>query len=168
MESTVKDVIDCFDMEGLQNISVNHYLVLTTLTLCKALIVCNRNLRINFTIFQTLECGFQLFTKYDIRLPKPVLYLQILHGLSVVEFSGYKPFPVADIPDFLKEQLPAFKDFNLRTFSLPNIVGDPLKDENYRQCVRTWVDTLKLIDNGLLMPPRVEYMEKVVLAVNEN
>jgi len=162
-------------MEGIENYNANQYLVVTTLTLIKGLVICNKNPRMDLSIFETLNAGFKLFKQYNILVPKPVIFIQVLseNENELIEFGDLEKFKVSQLPEALKFLFPEFGDFEIKNFYLPSFKNEKgeIKEEIlalYYQKVEELINTINSIQNQTNMESRLNYMETVIRALNDH
>lgn len=171
-----KDKIDILDLEGIDDEDVIHYLVVVSMALSKAILLCasyRGNPRFQFSMLKTLASGFKLFTKYGIRVPKPIIYIQVPFGQNKFQVSSDADAPLVDcngLFDFAKRKYRVLKGFEFRTFDLPtfdNNNGGRLNGA-YGESVAKLINELKAIPEGTPAFSRMQYARIVASALNSN
>ena len=78
----------------------------------KALIIPSRDGRFKFKIFKTVEAGLKLFSKYNIQLPKPVIFMWAPLDKNTITISisrsKTKEITPYELPECVKNKYPFF------------------------------------------------------------
>jgi len=170
------DVIDVIDVEGVDMMPRTHYLLVLSMLLGKAVILCNLEDRDHTTLqlLETIAAAFNLFEDMGICCPLPTIFVPFKHGSTTIivrleddetgEIS-FKTMAVEEYPAHLKKVYPRMAAVNIRMYSLPR-VPDPLHNEEYLQPVRKLVSDLAAIPSGIPVVERVRYTRRVAVAMN--
>lgn len=170
VEKAIRDKINVLDLEGIDTDDTIHYLVVVAMALSKAMLFCadytGRNPRFMFSIFKTIECGARIFKEKNIRVPKPIIYIQVPFGMTTFKI-GKETVDENGLFKSIKKKYKILKDFEMRIFSLPVFAKNRF-DRKYQNAVRRLIDEFKNIKEGVPVEQRVKYAEGVIAALNSN
>jgi energy-coupling factor transporter ATP-binding protein EcfA2 len=163
------DRIDVLDLEGIDDEDVIHYLVVVAMSLSKAMLLCANyagSPRFQFSMLKTLECGVRLFKQYNIRVPKPVIYIQVPYGQTEFVIKR-KPVDKNGLISYIKNRYKALAGFDMRIFSLPSFTEHRFEEE-YVAAVQKLIEELRTINEDVPVEERVKYAYGVAGALNSN
>eukprot|EP00484_Ammonia_sp_Unknown_P023785 CAMPEP_0197032984 /NCGR_PEP_ID=MMETSP1384-20130603/11512_1 /TAXON_ID=29189 /ORGANISM="Ammonia sp." /LENGTH=579 /DNA_ID=CAMNT_0042462723 /DNA_START=71 /DNA_END=1810 /DNA_ORIENTATION=- len=167
-----KDTVNVLDLEGIDDEDVIHYLVVVAMTLSKAILLCANytvNPRFQFSMFKTVESGVRIFKENNIRVPKPIIYIQVPFGMTTFQIRAGKVDADGLFAE-IKRRYKILADFEMRLFSLPSFEGSNRFDRKYMQSVQSLIREFEAIEEpkSAKVEDRVKYARIVASALNKN
>jgi len=116
-------------------------------------------------MFKTLESGVRIFKQNNIRVPKPIIYIQVPHGMTQFKIrSGTVDKNGLFVA--IKKKYKILQDFEMRIFSLPSFKNKNRFDNNYLNAVKGLIEEFKGIKEQVATEDRVKYAYGVAAALN--